>query len=88
MELIEDAKVSNVYLGYVLNGDSGNIDMVSFAYPNETGVIAWTINIDEQLIQKTLDFNIVPLTADGEGAATGKVGHFSPKYKGKKKNKS
>jgi hypothetical protein len=88
MELIGDTGASNVYLGYVLNSDSGNIDMVAFAYPNEAGVIAWTINIDEQLIQKTLDLNIIPITPDGEGSARGKPGHFSPKHKGKKKNKS
>jgi hypothetical protein len=88
MELIGDARASNVYLGYVLNSDSGNIDQVAFAYPNETGVIAWTINVDEQSIQKTLDLNIVPITLDGEGAAKGKPGHFRPKYKGKKKNRS
>jgi hypothetical protein len=88
MELIEDTKASNIYLGYVLNRDSGDIDQVAFAYPNETGVIAWTINIDEQLIQKTLDLNIVPFTSGGEGSARGKPSHFSPKYKSKRKNKS
>lgn len=60
MDLLEDARASNVYLGYVLNKESGNIDRVAFAYPNTDGVIAWTINVEKQTAQRTLDLDIVP----------------------------
>jgi len=60
MELFEGARASNIYLGYVLNNASGNIDQVAFAYPNTDGVIAWTINVEEETAQRTLDIDIIP----------------------------
>jgi hypothetical protein len=60
MDLLEGIRASNVYLGYVLSKTSGNIDKVAFAYPNTDGVIAWTVNVEEQTAQKTLDIDIVP----------------------------
>jgi len=59
MDLLE-AKASNIYLGYVLNNTSGNIDEIAFAYPNTDGVIAWTINVEKQIAQKTMDIDVVP----------------------------
>ena len=59
MDMLEGGRVSNVYLGYVLNKESGNVDKVAFAYPNKSGGIAWTINVERQSIQKTLDIDIV-----------------------------
>jgi hypothetical protein len=88
MELIEDARASNIYLGYVLNRDSGSIDRVAFSYPNESGVIAWTIDINNDLVERTLDFNVVSITSDKEGKAKNKGSHFSPKFKDREKNKA
>jgi hypothetical protein len=49
-------KAFNVYLGYVLNRDAGNIDMVAFLCPNEDGNIAWTLDLKERRLQKIIDF--------------------------------
>jgi len=76
MDLLKDAKASNIYLGYVLNGESGNIDEVAFAYPNTSGVIAWTINVDELRAQKTLDFDIALPRKEGKLL---RASRFSPK---------
>lgn len=62
--LIENAK--NVYLGYVLNSESGNVDEIAFAYPNAAGAIAWTINVVDRHIQQTLDRNVVPFEFDSD----------------------
>ena len=76
MELLKETKASNIYLGYVLNNESGNIDKVAFAYPNTSGVIAWVINVEEQVTQKTLDIDIVPLE---EESKVSKPSRFTPK---------
>lgn len=51
-------RATNVYLGYVLNDTSGDIDQIAFVCPSSTGAIAWTINIQEQTSQRTMDFEI------------------------------
>jgi hypothetical protein len=78
MDFIKDVKVSNVYLGYVLNYTSGNIDEIAFAYPNKLGTIAWTINIEEQLIQQTLDY-IVPVDQGKDDSKACKHKRLIPK---------
>jgi hypothetical protein len=79
MELINNAGVSNVYLGYVLNHKSGNVDQIAFAYPNKAGVIAWTVNIEGQVIQRTLDLEIASSAADEDGSGNRKGSRFTPK---------
>lgn len=51
-------QATNVYLGYVLNDASGDIDQIAFVCPSSTGAIAWTIDIQEHSWQRTMDFDI------------------------------
>ncbi|MDR1900741.1 MAG: hypothetical protein LBQ88_00460 [Treponema sp.] len=81
MGLLENAQATNVYLGYVINHESGNIDQVAFVCPNEEGSIAWTIDVTEQAIQKDLDFNIIPITPETDS----KPGRLRPKNPKRKK---
>jgi hypothetical protein len=83
--LVEGAK--NIYLGYVLNAESGNIDEVAFAYPSTEGVIAWTVNVADEHIQQTLDLNIVPFESDDDELQSGKKDRLKPKAPRRKRNK-
>jgi hypothetical protein len=78
MELLEGVRASNVYLGYVLSKTSGNIDKIAFAYPNTNGAITWTINIEEQRAQQTLDLDFVPYSR--------KTNRLTPKIPKRKTN--
>jgi hypothetical protein len=82
--LIKRAK--NIYLGYVLNTESGNIDEVAFSYPSTAGVIAWTINVADEHIQQTLDLNIAPFEPDGDKPQNEKKDRLKPKTRRQKRN--
>jgi hypothetical protein len=81
MDLLKDAKALNIYLGYVLNNKSGNIDEVAFAYPNTSGVIAWTINVNELRAQKTLDLDIAMPRKEDKPRRASRLSPKMPKRK-------
>jgi hypothetical protein len=49
----------HVYLGYVLDRVSGEMNTVAFACPNTSGTMAWHVDLQENRVQQRLDFNLV-----------------------------
>ena len=58
MDLFGGARAVNVYLGYILSEESGEINKVAFACPNTDGMIAWTLDVGGRHVQKALDFEV------------------------------
>jgi hypothetical protein len=49
----------HVYLGYVLDKISGEMNTVAFACPDTSGNMAWRVDLQEKRVQRRLDFNSI-----------------------------
>lgn len=78
MQLLDD-KATNVYLGYFLSQESGDIEVITFLCPDKEGNIAWKINPFERKHQMLLDFTIdAPKTRTRRiSAKTSEVKHLA-----------
>jgi len=66
-------KPLNVYLGYILSREGGNLDVIAFVCPDVHGAIAWEINVEERRSQRIFEFPEVKSPAPVKRRITAKA---------------